>query len=60
MRNAVSGPLWWVFALGALAVLLVLFVRRLRQVSEGSGTMIAAGVVAALVVAGVALLLLLR
>ena len=53
-------PVWAAFALASLAVLLVVIVRRLRQVSDGPGPVIAAGVVSLVVVAGVVLLLLLR
>jgi hypothetical protein len=51
---------WGVFAVAALVVLLVVFVRQLRRTSEGPGTLIAAGIVSVLVIVGVVLLLVLR
>lgn len=50
-----GGPVWGVVVVGMLAVLLVVFVRRIRQVGDGSGKLIAIGVVIGLAVAGVGL-----
>lgn len=49
-----AGPVWGIVVVAMLAVLLVVFVRRLRQVGDGSGKMIAIGVIIGLAVAGIA------
>ena len=54
------GPLWGIFSLAVCAVLLVVVLRQLRRSSEGPGTLLAAGIVSLLVIAGIVLLLVLR
>lgn len=48
--------LWGIAVIGMTAVLLVVFVRRLRLLGEGSGRMIATGVVIGLALVGIGLL----
>ena len=50
------GPLWGIVAVGITATLLVLFIRRLRLAGEGSGRLVAVGVVIGLAVVGIGLL----
>ena len=50
-----GGPVWGVVVVAMLAVLLVVFVRRIRQVGDGSGKLIAIGIVIGLAVAGIGL-----
>ncbi len=50
------GPLWGIAVVGMTAVLLVVFIRRLSRSGEGSGRLIATGVVIGLAVVGIALL----
>ena len=50
------GPAWGIAVVGMTAVLLVVFIRRLKLSGEGSGRLIAIGVVIGLAVAGIGLL----
>jgi hypothetical protein len=50
------GATWGIAVIGMLAVLLVVFVLRVKRLGQGSGRMVAIGVVVGLAVAGIALL----
>ena len=50
------GATWGIVVVGMLAVLLVVFIRRVKLLGEGSGRMIAIGVVIGLALVGVGLL----
>ena len=50
------GPAWGIAVVGMLAVLLVVFILRIRALGRGSGRMIAIGVVVGLALVGVGLL----
>jgi hypothetical protein len=50
------GPLWGIAVVAMTAVLLVVFIRRLRLLGQGSGRMIATGVVIGLALVGIGLL----
>jgi DMSO reductase anchor subunit len=50
------GPVWGIAVVGMTAVLLVVFIRRLKTTGQGSGKLIATGVVIGLAVAGIGLL----
>jgi hypothetical protein len=50
------GAAWGVAVVGMLAVLLVVFVLRVKALGEGSGRMIAIGVIVGLALVGVGLL----
>lgn len=49
-------PLWGIAVIGMTAMLLVVFIRRLTQAGEGSGRLVAVGVVVGLAVVGIGLL----
>ncbi|MGN6445508.1 hypothetical protein [Amnibacterium sp.] len=51
------GAAWGIALVGMLAVLLVVFIRRLRLLGEGSGRMIAIGVVVGLALVAIGLLI---
>jgi hypothetical protein len=48
--------LWGIAVIGMMAVLLIVFVRRLRLLGRGSGRLVAIGVIIGLALVGVALL----
>ncbi|MGT2424904.1 hypothetical protein [Amnibacterium kyonggiense] len=50
------GAAWGIVAVGMLAVLLVVFVLRIKALGRGSGRMIAIGVIIGLALVGVGLL----
>jgi uncharacterized membrane protein len=50
------GATWGIAVIAMMAVLLVVFIRRLRRSGDGSGKLIATGVVIGLAVVGVGLL----
>jgi hypothetical protein len=50
------GALWGIAVVGMTAVLLIVFVRRIRALGQGSGRMIATGVIIGLALVGVGLL----
>lgn len=50
------GPLWGIAVVAMTAVLLVVFISRLRLLGRGSGRMIAIGVVIGLALVGIGLL----
>jgi hypothetical protein len=50
------GPLWGIAVVAMAAVLLIVFIRRLRLLGRGSGRMIATGVVIGLALVGIGLL----
>jgi hypothetical protein len=50
------GAAWGIAVIGMTAVLLVVFIRRLRTTGEGSGRLVATGVVIGLAVVGIGLL----
>jgi hypothetical protein len=50
------GATWGIAVVGMLAVLLVVFVLRIKRLGQGSGRMIAIGVIVGVAVAGIALL----
>jgi hypothetical protein len=50
------GPIWGIAVVVMMAVLLVVFIRRLRLLGPGSGRMIATGIVIGLALVGIGLL----
>lgn len=50
------GPIWGIAVVTMTAVLLIVFISRLRLLGRGSGRMIATGVVVGLALVGVGLL----
>jgi hypothetical protein len=50
------GTIWGIAVVGMTAVLLVVFIRRLRLLGQGSGRLIATGVVIGLALVGIGLL----